>query len=57
MKRFAVSAALAGGLFAGLMGMAGSAHADLGDVLWNQQQHRVYVPHVDTSIHNSPVVR
>jgi hypothetical protein len=39
------------GLFAGLMGMAGAAHADLSDVIWNQQQQqRVYVPHVDTSV-------
>ena len=29
MKRFAVSTVLAGGLFAGLLGMAGAAHADL----------------------------
>jgi len=58
MKRFAVSAALAGGLFAGLMGAAGAAHADLNDVYWNQQQHhRVYVPHVDTSVRTSTVVR
>ena len=44
----------AGGLFAGLLGMAGAAHADLSDVIWNQQQQqRVYVPHVDTTVHHS----
>ena len=54
MKRFAASTMLAGGLFAGLMGMAGAAHADLSDVIWNQQQQqRVYVPHVDTSVRHS----
>jgi len=54
MKRFAVSTVLAGGLFAGLLGMAGAAHADLSDVIWNQQQQqRVYVPHVDTTVHHS----
>jgi len=42
------------GLFAGLMEMAGSAHADLSDVIWNQQQQqRVYVPHGDTSVRHS----
>jgi len=55
MKRFAVSSLLAGGLFAGLLGMAGAAHADLSDVIWyQQQQQRVYVPHVDTSVRHSP---
>ena len=54
MKRFAASTMLAGGLFAGLVGMAGAAHADLSDVIWNQQQQqRVYVPHVDTSVRHS----
>jgi len=58
MKRFTVSTVLAGGLLAGLMGMAAPAQADLSDVIWNQQQqHRVYVPHVDTSVRNSTVVR
>jgi len=58
MKRIAVSAALASGLFAGLMGMAAPAQADLGSVIWNQQQQqRVYVPHVDTGVRNSPVIR
>lgn len=54
MKRFATSTILAGGLFAGLVGMAGAAHADLSDVIWNQQQQqRVHVPHVDNSIRHS----
>ncbi|HMZ13274.1 MAG TPA: hypothetical protein PLI79_08515 [Mycobacterium sp.] len=54
MKRFAVSTILAGGLFAGLLGTAGAAHADLSDILWNQQhQQHVYVPHVDTTVRHS----
>ena len=54
MKRFATSTILAGGLFASLVGMAGAAHADLSDVIWNQQQQqRVHVPHVDNSIRHS----
>lgn len=57
MKRFAISSMLAGGLFAGLLGTAGAAHADLSDIMWNnQQQYNAYVPHVDTSVHNSPVI-
>jgi len=57
MKRFAISSMLAGGLFAGLLGASGVAHADLSDVIWNNnQQQRVYVPHVDTSVKNSSVI-
>ncbi len=40
MKRFAASTMLAGGLFAGLMGMAGAAHANLGDDIWNYEQQK-----------------
>lgn len=50
MKRFALTTMLAGSILAGLIGTAGTAQADLSDVIWNQQQ-RVYVPHVDTSVH------
>jgi hypothetical protein len=59
MKRFALTTMLAGGIFTGLIGMAGTAHADLSDVLWNQQQQQgVYVPHVDNSVRaQSNVVR
>jgi hypothetical protein len=54
MKRFAASIALAGGFSAALLGFAGAAHADLSDVIWNQQQQAsVYVPHVDNSIRHS----
>lgn len=54
MKRFAASSLVASGLFAGLVGMAGVAHADLSDVIWSQQQQsKVYVPHVDTSVRHS----
>lgn len=55
MKRFGISAMLAGGLFASLIGMAGAAHADLSDVIYYQQmqQQRAYVPHVDTTVHHS----
>ena len=51
MKRFALTTMLAGSILAGLIGTAGTAQADLSDVIWNQQQQRVYVPHVDTSVH------
>ena len=54
MKRFAASMVLAGGFAAALLGGASAAHADLSDVIWNQQQQqRVYVPHVDTTVHHS----
>lgn len=57
MKRFALPTMLAGGIFTGLIGMAGPAHADLSDILWNQQQQqRVYVPHVDSSVHASTTI-
>lgn len=57
MKRFAISSMLAGGLFAGLLGASGVAHADLSDVVWNYtQQQRAYVPHVDNSVKSSPVI-
>ena len=57
MKRFAISTMLAGTVLAGLLGTAGAAHADLSDVLYNQQQQaRVYVPHVDTSVHASTTI-
>lgn len=57
MKRFAISSMLAGGLFVGLLGASGVAHADLSDVIWyNNQQQRAYVPHVDTSVKSSPVI-
>lgn len=54
MKRFAISTIIAGSLITGALGLAGSAQADLSDVIWNQQQQQhVYVPHVDTSVHHS----
>lgn len=53
MKRFAASMVLASGCMAALLGLAGTAQADLGDVIWSQQQNRVYVPHVDSSVHQS----
>lgn len=56
MKRFTTSALLAGGILAGLFGGAGVAHADLSDIWYYQQQQRAYAPHVDTSVHNSPVI-
>ena len=63
MKRFAVTTMLAGSIFAGLLGAAGTAHADLGDVIYSQQQYggpvfgpRVYVPHVDSTVHNQTTI-
>ena len=54
MKRFAISTLLAGGLFAGLLGTAGAASADLSDVQWNQQrQYHAHAPQVDTSVRQS----
>jgi hypothetical protein len=53
-KRFGVLAVLAGGLVAAVLGLAGPVHADLSDVVWaNQSNQRAYVPHVDTSVHQS----
>ncbi len=54
MKRIAISTMVAGGLLAGLMGTAGTAHADLSDIWYfQQQQGKVYVPHVDTTVRHS----
>lgn len=54
MKRFAISTLLAGGLFAGLLGAAGAASADISDVQWYQQrQYHAQAPQVDTSVHQS----
>ncbi len=54
MKRFAVSTLIAGSLITGALGLAGSAHADLSDVIWNQQyQQHAHVHHVDTTVHHS----
>lgn len=51
MKRFAASMVLAGGILGTLIGTAGAAHADLSDVYYMQQQQgKVYVPHVDTTV-------
>ena len=59
MKRLALTSMLAGSIFAGLVGTAGAAHADLSDVIYAQQQQpRAYVPHVDTSVRaNTTIVR
>ena len=59
MKRFTLTAMLAGSIFAGLLGATGTAHADISDVIWSQQQQqRAYVPHVDSSVHaNTTIVR
>lgn len=54
MKRFGIASMLTGGLVAAVIGMAAPAQADLSDVIWNQQQqHQVYVPHVDNSVRHS----
>ena len=59
MKRFALTTMLAGSILAGLVGTAGTAHADLSDVIWSQQQQqRAYVPHVDNTVRaNTTIVR
>lgn len=57
MKRFALTTMLAGSILAGLLGTAGTAHADLSDVIYaQQQQQRAYVPHVDNSVHASTTI-
>ncbi len=54
MKRFAASMVLAGGILGTLIGTAGAAHADLSDIYYMQQQQgKVYVPHVDTTVRHS----
>lgn len=54
MKRFGIASMLTGGLVAAVIGMAAPAQADLSDVIWNQQQqHQVFVPHVDNSVRHS----
>ena len=57
MKRLALTAMLAGGIFAGLLGAAGTAHAEhdyVPDDAW--QAPRSFVPHVDTSVHARTVI-
>lgn len=56
MKRFAISTVLAGGMFAGLLGMAGAAHADYWENPYTSPgagSANVIVPHVDTTVHHS----
>lgn len=63
MKRFTLTTMLAGSIFAGLLGAAGTAQADLSDVIYSQQQGggpvfgpRVHVPHVDSTVHNHTII-
>ncbi len=56
MKHFAISTVLAGGMFAGLLGMAGAAHADYWENPYTSPgtgSNNVIVPHVDTTVHHS----
>lgn len=59
MKRFALTTMLAGSIFAGLIGAAGSAHAEHDYVYDNDNYYShygPYVPHVDTSVHTRTII-
>ncbi len=56
MKRFALTTMLAGSIFAGLIGAAGSAHAEHDYVYDNDRYYSQYVPHVDTSPHTRAII-
>jgi hypothetical protein len=54
MKKFGLASIVATGLAAAVLGLAGSAQADLGHNTWvNQMGPSVTVPQVDTSVHQS----
>jgi hypothetical protein len=55
MKKFGFATIIASGLFAGFVGLAGPASADIGHHDWANiaGQPAVSVPHVDTSVHQS----
>ena len=55
MKKFGFATMIASGLFAAVVGLAGPASADIGHHDWvnDISQPSVYVPHVDSSVHQS----
>jgi hypothetical protein len=56
MKKFGFAGIIAGGLVAAVVGLAAPAQADLSHDQWanSQNQQSASVPHVDTSVHQSP---
>ena len=64
MKRFTLATMLAGSIFAGLLGTAGTAQAehryvydDNGYSYGHGYNYlRPFVPHVDTSVHTRPII-
>ncbi|MCW1957957.1 MAG: hypothetical protein KIH64_005285 [Mycobacterium sp.] len=58
MKRFALTSMLAGGIFAGLIGTAGAAHAEHDYVYDDYGYSYLYprAPHVDTSVHTRTII-
>ena len=54
MKKLTIAAAIASGLTAAVLGIAGPAQADIGHRDWvNTIQPTVTVPHVDTTVQQS----
>jgi hypothetical protein len=54
MKKFGFATMIASGLTAAVLGLAGSAQADVGHHDWiHDIQPQVSVPQVDTSVHQS----
>ncbi len=54
MKKFGLTAMIASGLAAAVMGLAAPASADVAHHDWlNQIGPHVTVPHVDTTVHQS----
>lgn len=54
MKKFGIAAAVASGLTAAVIGLAGPAQADVGHHAWvDIVQQQASVPQVDTSVHQS----
>jgi hypothetical protein len=54
MKKFGFAAVIASGLTAAVIGLAGTAQADIGHNDWvNTIQPTVTVPHVDTTVQQS----
>jgi hypothetical protein len=55
MKKLGFATIVVSGLAAAVLGLAGSAQADVGhhDWIYDITQPQVSVPHVDTSVHQS----
>jgi hypothetical protein len=55
MNKIALTSIIGGGLIAAVVGFAAPAQADLGHNTWanNPSTAKVYVPQVDTTVHQS----